>query len=130
MVLPSLLRSSQSRSPQEDRQDELNHYEFWKKYTHRDVKPDRLKGWFYYLISKIFGFTFGIKLMEKGEEKAQASYKKISSEIPGALEIAEEEYEHEKKLLDLIDEDRLRYVGSMVLGLNDALVELPAPWQG
>jgi VIT1/CCC1 family predicted Fe2+/Mn2+ transporter len=111
-------------------EDERNHYEFWKKYTHRDVKPGRLKGWFYYLISKIFGFTFGIKLMEKGEEKAQASYRKISSEIPGALEIAEEEYEHEKKLLDLIDEDRLRYVGSMVLGLNDALVELTAALAG
>lgn len=111
-------------------EDELNHYEFWKKYTHRDVKSDRLMGWFYYLISKFFGFTFGIKLMEKGEEKAQVSYKKISNEIPGALEIAEEEYEHEKKLLDLIDEDRLRYVGSMVLGLNDALVELTAALAG
>jgi VIT1/CCC1 family predicted Fe2+/Mn2+ transporter len=68
--------------------------------------------------------------MEKGEEKAQVSYKKISSEIPEALEIAEEEYEHEKILLDLIDEDRLRYVGSMVLGLNDALVELTAALAG
>ena len=111
-------------------EDELNHYEFWKKYTGRDVKPDRLKGWFYYLLSKILGFTFGIKLMERGEEKAQASYKKISSEIPGALDIAEQEYKHEKELLDLIDEDRLRYVGSMVLGLNDALVELTGALAG
>jgi VIT1/CCC1 family predicted Fe2+/Mn2+ transporter len=111
-------------------EDELRHYEFWKKYTHREVKPNRFKGWLYYLISKIFGLTFGIKLMERGEEKAQASYKKISAEIPGALDIAEEEYDHEKKLLDLIDEDRLRYVGSMVLGLNDALVELTGALAG
>lgn len=111
-------------------EDELKHYEFWKKYTRREVKPNHLKGWLYYLISKIFGFTFGMKLMERGEEKAQASYKKISTEIPGALDIAEEEYEHEKKLLDLIDEDRLRYVGSMVLGLNDALVELTGALAG
>jgi VIT1/CCC1 family predicted Fe2+/Mn2+ transporter len=111
-------------------EDELKHYEFWKKYTHREVKPNHLKGWLYYLISKIFGFTFGIKLMERGEEKAQASYKKISTEIPGTLDIAEEEFEHEKKLLDLIDEDRLRYVGSMVLGLNDALVELTGALAG
>jgi len=78
----------------------------------------------YYLISKIFGLTFGIKLMERGEEKAQTTYEKISEFIPSAKGIVEDEDKHEKELIDLIDEERLRYVGSMVLGLNDALVEL------
>ncbi|OGP71312.1 MAG: hypothetical protein A2W09_02430 [Deltaproteobacteria bacterium RBG_16_50_11] len=50
-------------------EDELKHYEFWKKYTNRDVKRNRFKGWFYYLISKIFGFTFGVKLMERDEDE-------------------------------------------------------------
>ncbi|MEM2913710.1 MAG: VIT1/CCC1 transporter family protein [Candidatus Bathyarchaeia archaeon] len=110
--------------------DELKHYEFWKEYTYKDVKPDRFNVWKYFLISKIFGITFGIKLMEKGEEKAQVTYAKISESLPNAREIIKDEDEHEKQLTDLIDEERLRYVGSMVLGLNDALVELTGALAG
>ena len=36
----------------------------------------------------------------------------------------EDEHVHEKELCDMLDEERLHYVGAMVLGLNDALVEL------
>jgi VIT1/CCC1 family predicted Fe2+/Mn2+ transporter len=110
--------------------DELAHYNFWKKYTKENVKPNKLKIWTYYLISRIFGITFGIKLMEKGEEKAQITYEKISKSVPAAKSIIEDEDEHEKQLIDLIDEERLRYVGSMVLGLNDALVELTGALAG
>jgi VIT1/CCC1 family predicted Fe2+/Mn2+ transporter len=104
--------------------DELGHYNFWKKYTNEDVKPDKFKVWIYYVIAKIFGLTFGIKLMEKGEERAQVTYEKISRFVPSAKSVLEDEDEHEKQLINLIDEERLRYVGSIVLGLNDALVEL------
>jgi VIT1/CCC1 family predicted Fe2+/Mn2+ transporter len=104
--------------------DELRHYHFWKTYTHEDVKPNTLKIGWYFLISKILGITFGIKLMERGEEAAQIIYDRISEFVPSAKSIVDDEDEHEKQLIDLIDEERLRYVGSMVLGLNDALVEL------
>jgi len=110
--------------------DELKHYNFWKGYSHKDVEPDNLKIWKYFLISKIFGVTFGIKLMEKGEEKAQATYEKISEFVPEAKVIVKEEDEHERQLTNLIDEERLRYVGSMVLGLNDALVEFTGALAG
>ncbi|MCS7114082.1 MAG: VIT1/CCC1 transporter family protein [Candidatus Bathyarchaeota archaeon] len=110
--------------------DELKHYEFWRKITKKDVKPNRLKVWGYFLISKIFGITFGVKIMERGEEKAQATYGKISKLIPDARNIVEDEDEHERQLMNLIDEERLRYVGSMVLGLNDALVELTGALAG
>jgi VIT1/CCC1 family predicted Fe2+/Mn2+ transporter len=110
--------------------DELKHYNFWKEYTHKDVKPDNLKIWKYFLISKIFGITFGIKFMEKGEEKAQAIYEKISEFVPGAKAIVKDEDEHEKQLMNLIEEEKLRYVGSMVLGLNDALVEFTGALAG
>ena len=63
--------------------------------------------------------------MAKVEGKAQAIYEEISKYIPAAIDIEKDEKEHEKKLTDLINEERLRYVGSMVLGLNDALVEIP-----
>lgn len=110
--------------------DELKHYDFWKKYTRRDAKPNKLSIWKYYLISSIFGITFGIKLMEKVEGKAQATYGEISKYVPAATDIEKDEKEHEEKLIDLIDEERLRYIGSMVLGLNDALVELTGALAG
>ncbi len=110
--------------------DELRHYNFWREHTHKDVKPNNLRVWKYFLISKIFGITFGIKLMEKGEEKAQAIYEKISEFVPDAKDIIEDEDEHENQLTNLIDEEKLRYVGSMVLGLNDALVELTGALAG
>ena len=40
------------------------------------------------------------------------------------------EQEHEAALIELIDEERLRYISSMVLGLNDALVELTGALAG
>lgn len=104
--------------------DELTHYNFWKEYSGKDVKPRKLKIWKYFLASKIFGLTFGVKLMENGEKKAQEVYENLSKKIPDARSILKDEEEHEEELIALIDEERLRYVGSIVLGLNDALVEL------
>jgi len=67
--------------------DEHKHYDFWKKYTRQDAKLNKLSIWKYYLISKIFGITFGIKLMEKVEGKAQAIYEEISKYVPAAIDI-------------------------------------------
>lgn len=110
--------------------DELRHYHRWREYTGRDVKPDRLKVWWYCLISRVFGFTFGIKLMERGEEGAQDNYASFGAALPEAEAIAREENEHEEALIALLDEERLRYTGSIVLGLNDALVELTGALAG
>jgi VIT1/CCC1 family predicted Fe2+/Mn2+ transporter len=111
-------------------EDELKHYKFWRKITEKDVKPDKLKIWWYYIISRLFGLTFGIKLMERGEEQAQITYEKIAKSLPDAEAIVDEEDRHEKELIAMIDEERLEYVGSMILGLNDALVELTGALSG
>ncbi|MGI6595514.1 MAG: rubrerythrin family protein [Elusimicrobia bacterium] len=110
--------------------EEMKHYGILAKYTSTDVKPDKIKIWFYSLIAKVLGKTFGIKLMEMGEEKAAESYREIASVIPEVEQIFREEEEHEKNLIGMIDEERLKYVGSMVLGLNDALVELTGALAG
>lgn len=110
--------------------DELGHYHSWRKYTQQDVQPDRLKIWYYYWISRIFGFTFGVKLMEKGEKGAQDSYEKLRGTVPEAEALIRDENEHEDALLEMLDEERLRYMGSIVLGLNDALVELTGALAG
>jgi VIT1/CCC1 family predicted Fe2+/Mn2+ transporter len=110
--------------------DELRHYHDWKKYTEREIKPNMWDVWKYYLISRIFGFTFGIKLMERGEEKAQENYSLLIGKVPDIEKWIHEEEVHEQRLLAMLDEERLRYAGSVVLGLNDALVELTGALAG
>jgi VIT1/CCC1 family predicted Fe2+/Mn2+ transporter len=110
--------------------DELGHYEFWKTHTNLEIKPSCWQVFKYYWLARIFGMTFSIKLMERGEGQAQVTYKSIAATISEARRIAEDEDRHEQELLGLLDEERLRYVGSMVLGLNDALVELTGALAG
>lgn len=103
---------------------EQSHYAIWKKYTNKDIGPKRFKLAFFKVVSRILGYTFTIKFMEKGENFGAEELRRIEQEIPEARVIADQEEEHEKRLMDMMDEERLHYVGSMVLGLNDALVEL------
>jgi len=110
--------------------EEEKHYQFWKGHTGQEIQPSGYQLWKYVLIARVLGLTFGIKLMEKGEQGAQIAYGDIAKFIPGAAGIEKDEEEHEKELVALIDEERLRYVGSIVLGLNDALVELTGALAG
>lgn len=104
--------------------DEMRHYNIWKQHTRRDIAPSRFRIWFYSLVSMLFGFTFGIRLMEKGEQGALDAYASLPPGLHEANGILRDEEEHEEALLRLLDEERLQYTGSIVLGLNDALVEL------
>jgi hypothetical protein len=54
--------------------DERRHHDIWKQHTGKTVNPNKFQIWFYYVVSKLFGITFGIKLMERGEEEAQVIY--------------------------------------------------------
>lgn len=110
--------------------EERAHYEIWKKYTGLNMKPEKPKILKYKLIALIFGFTFAVKLMEKGEDAAQLEYGLVAEEIEESILIRQQEEEHEAALLEMLDEERLQYVGSMVLGLNDALVELTGSLAG
>lgn len=110
--------------------EEKSHFEIWKRLTGQDKKPKRFKIFWFTTLSRLFGFTFALKLMEKGEDGASENYGKLAEEIPEAKKIAEDEDRHEKELLQLLDEERLQYVGSMVLGLSDALVELTGTLAG
>jgi len=111
-------------------QEEKAHYQIWKQYTGEELKPEMGKVWKYTLIARILGFTFAVKLMEKGEENAQEEYALLAAEVEESAFIRSQEEEHEHALLGMLDEERLQYVGSMVLGLNDALVELTGSLAG
>lgn len=124
------------RSPENKRvlekiaEDEERHYNEWKELTGQDVSIDTVRVHKYCWIARILGLTFGIKLMERGEASAQEQYDSVSSRYPCARKIIEDEGEHEDMLIAMLDEERLRYVGSVVLGLNDALVELTGALAG
>ena len=111
-------------------EEERAHYEIWKKYTGLELKPQKLKVFKYKMIARILGFTFAVKLMENGEEGAQKEYEILAKEVEESVHIREQEEEHEAALLEMLDEERLQYVGSMVLGMNDALVELTGSLAG
>lgn len=110
--------------------DEQRHYQVWRRYSGQDVPPDRVQVWKYTTISRLFGLTFGIKLMEGGEGDAQENYESLANTIPEAAALIQEEQRHEEALVGLLDEELLHYVGSIVLGLNDALVELTGALAG
>lgn len=110
--------------------DEFRHYQDWKKFTELELKPNMWEVRKYYLISRVFGFTFGIKLMERDEEKAQENYTRLIGKVPNIEKWIHDEKVHEQKLVAMLDEERLRYAGSVVLGLNDALVELTGALAG
>jgi len=111
-------------------QEEKAHYEIWKDYSEIEMKPEKFKVLKYKFIARIFGFTFAVKLMERGEQSAQEEYAFLAQEITESERIMKQEEEHEKALLEILDEERLQYVGSMVLGMNDALVELTGSLAG
>ncbi len=109
--------------------DEKSHYNVYKQFTNVEVKPGRFYIFLYKVAAILLGPTFTIKLLENNEIDAQAAYGKIN-EIPEIHKIIKDEEEHEEQLIGMIEEERLNYMGSIVLGLNDALVELTGALAG
>lgn len=110
--------------------DEWKHYGYLKGLTGRDVPPHRLRVFVYEVMSVLLGLSFTLKLLEAQEESGQRSYWALQSGHGSLSDMAREESEHEKELISMLDEDRLNYIGAIVLGLNDALVELTGALAG
>jgi VIT1/CCC1 family predicted Fe2+/Mn2+ transporter len=104
--------------------DEKLHAAYWRSVSRKDVKPNRWKLLWLKLQTVIAGYTFVLKRLSQTETEAVAVYEKLKAEIPDAANVQADEMRHEKALIGMLNEERLQYVGSMVLGLNDALVEL------
>ena len=109
---------------------EMRHYQFWKKISNIEVKPNYFRTFFAVLMARVLGITFTIKLLEKNEAAGSAEYADFDSVVPGAAQLGKDEEEHENALAGMIEEDFLSYMGSIVLGLNDALVELTGTLAG
>jgi len=111
-------------------EEEKKHYAFWEKLTGRSLAPQMWKVRLYVILARIFGLSFALRLMERGEEEAIHLYRKMAERYPEAKAILEEELRHEDQLIGLLSDDRLRYAGALVLGLNDALVEFTGTLAG
>ena len=110
--------------------EEAAHAYIWKNYTKTPPIPNLLKLFFYLIISYLCGYTFTIKLIETNEYKNIYELNKIKEKYPEVEYIISQEETHEKELIDLLEEDRLNYMGAIVLGLNDALIELSGTLAG
>jgi len=129
--LAEIIKNNKHRDMLEDiANEEIEHYQVFKSFTGKEVAPDEGKIFLFVLISRVLGLNFGLKLMESGEEVAQNTYERLKNISPQIEAIIRDEEKHEKELISLIDEERLKYVSSVVLGLNDALVELTGALAG
>ncbi len=110
--------------------DEYQHYEIFKRLTEKEIPPRKMKVFFYKMVSLSLGLSFGLRLMERGEQVTQRVYSELRKQLPEMADILMDEQKHETEVLELIKEERIVYAGSIVLGLNDALVELTGALAG
>ncbi|MDD2967624.1 MAG: VIT1/CCC1 transporter family protein [Desulfovibrionaceae bacterium] len=110
--------------------DEMLHRDYWGAYTKQPAKINWLKVSLFMVLGTLFGATFLVNFLEAGETEGQEKYRLLAEEEPRALDFLRDEARHEEELSSMIVEERLRYIGSMVLGLNDALVELTGALAG
>ena len=86
-------------------EEEEAHYNIWKSYTGVELKPQKMKVFFRKICAAVLGFTFTIKLMEKGEKGAQSIYQGLYDEVPEARQIEADEEAHEVRLMEMLDEE-------------------------
>lgn len=103
---------------------ELAHYNLWKELTGKEVPPKAFQIFFYYFVARLLGLNFGLRLLEKNEQASHNFYEELQAHEPAAKALIKEEEVLEARLINLIDTEELKYMGSVILGLNDALVEL------
>ncbi len=110
--------------------EEKYHYDFWVKITNTQIEPQKLVVWWFVLLVKIFGTSFALKFLEKREAGAEEFYKELFEIYPESKKIYEQETQHELELIDMLNDKKLLYAGAIVLGMNDALVELTGTLSG
>ncbi|MEM0467597.1 MAG: VIT1/CCC1 family protein [Pyrobaculum sp.] len=116
---------------------EYEHFQFWNRFV--SIKPPRVR-YQLYAVFMIFlrfllGVTFVAKFLERGEEKAILRYKSVLKYLDGEdretlLRIIRDEEHHESSLIAQLDETIVKYMGSLALGLADAIIEITGAHAG
>jgi len=110
--------------------EEQQHYQFWVGITQRQLAPQNWLVMWYVLLVKLLGTSFALKSLEKKELGAEQFYKELFDTYPQAKTIYHQEVSHELELIDMLHDKKLLYTGAIVLGMNDALVELTGTLSG
>jgi VIT1/CCC1 family predicted Fe2+/Mn2+ transporter len=111
---------------------EHEHYIFWKSLMKKEMKDsslDNIRIKLFILFKYIFGLIFTIKLMERNEKKVIEEYKKLLNKFEGETKqklelIIKDEIEHENFWMNQIKDETTRYLGFIILGLADAIIEI------
>lgn len=110
--------------------DEWRHYMLLQSLTQKMVRSSPLPIWWYVVLARFFGLSFSLKLMERRDCISPKRYRTLARQFPSLAGLSKDEERHEKEVLGKLAEGRLTYAGAMVLGLNDALVELTGALAG
>jgi VIT1/CCC1 family predicted Fe2+/Mn2+ transporter len=111
------------------------HYLFWQSIARPKAKLTKPRlGWYRWL-RKLFGITFIVRYMEREETEMIETVREylFTSDHPEKKTMEDVIYideAREQKLLKQISEDRVEFLGSIVLGLNDGLIELSGALTG
>jgi vacuolar iron transporter family protein len=97
--------------------EELEHYRFWMNFND-EVEPRWWEVRLHIFFSHLFGLVFSLKLMERSEIAAQKKYLKLASVIPEVTKIAQDETNHERALLNLLSDIRLKSFGAWLISIN------------
>ncbi|MCX7606964.1 MAG: rubrerythrin family protein [Bacteroidia bacterium] len=110
---------------------EALHYDFWRRWTPETVSYSGWRFRWFQLLAWLLGTTFVLQLLERREHETISEYRRILPTLPQEaqaelLSLIEEEEKHEGELLSAVatEEPRLRYIGFIVLGLSDAIIEV------
>jgi VIT1/CCC1 family predicted Fe2+/Mn2+ transporter len=115
---------------------EAKHFEFWRNLAgpgDYDVPQRTIR--FYRTLRSVFGITFVVKLLEMQEDAMidDLRHYLFEADHPAKAEIENVilvEEAGEQKLIKRIKEERVEFTGSIVLGLNDGLIELSGALTG
>lgn len=109
---------------------EAEDYAFWRELSSvKEIRINPLQLWLLKLMRKALGLTFTAKFLERHERDAVGRYAALAEQAPPELrprlqEILSRETRHEQELIGQIREERVRFLGSIVLGVNDGLIEM------
>lgn len=111
------------------RQEE-SHYKFWE--TLLDGYKPRVRGVFLrasIALRYFFGVTFAVKFLERHEAQVIEEYRRVRPLMEGDAgtqldRIIADEEKHEDFFIDQINEGVVKYLGFIVLGLADAIIEI------
>ncbi len=124
---------------------EIEHTGMWRaKLRKKGIMPKEpgnafLSVWFFYIIRKIFGVSFMINILELDEDRIVNRYKALleakslgRSERNSLKKLLITENRYESMIIAKIrqNEHTLKYTRSMILGLNDGIVEVLAAVSG